>query len=190
MEEKAFAKLIKNISREAKVLDIGSGGLEGENTTRALLDHFGAENVTGICKDEKMVEVFRAQLKEERKAVPSIEVVDYYDFQTDEKFDLVVHDLNIDNNLKDWSVDGLERSGSFLKDGGFLIQYVMTTEHYGDPEETPALLRAHRNKFWWTSEFSQEMIGNRLRHLKNWEIWACEREQRRPYITWVMLRKV
>ena len=76
-----------------------------------------------------------------------------------------------------------------MKDGGLLITYVMMTDQYGDPDETPALIRRHRDEFWWSTQFNNEMIGRRLNEIDGFEIVGVEREKRRPYIYWVALEK-
>ena len=189
MELNGFEKLISNLPKDSTVLDIGSGGLEGENTTRFLLDRFEAKNIVGICNNQKGVDLFLAQLKEAKADAPVILLEDYNEYQTDRQYDIVVHDLNIENSLQLWSEEGLERAFSFVKDGGLLITYVMMTDQYGDPDETPALIRRHRDEFWWSTQFNNEMIGRRLNEIDGFEIVGVEREKRRPYIYWVALEK-
>jgi len=181
MEEKGFAKLIKELPKDWKVLDVGCGGLGGENTSNYLVEHFGEENITGICKWRKDVGAF----KQKHPNVDMIEA-DYYELDIKDKYDLVVLDLNIENNLKDWSEEGIKRTRALLKPNGIFINYIMMTDDYGDPNETPKLIQQHRKDWWRSNEFTNEMIGRRLDGVV--DIAGLEQEERRPTIYWIAMK--
>lgn len=175
-----FERIIKILPKDLKVLDVGCGGLLGENTSQYLAGYF--EDITGVnVKANK-------DLLEFIKLFPKVNLVigNYKDIK--DKFDLVVFDLNIEGNLENWSDEGLKQCGKLVKDGGYLINYIMTTDQYGEPDKTPELLRQHCSHWWKT--FSREDIGKKLRSLKNWEVVVCEQEERRGYILWVLLKKI
>jgi hypothetical protein len=163
----SFEKLINLIPKEASVLDVGAGGLEDENTGVFLKARF--PNYTGI----------------NIKPLAFIQG-DYNTYDFGKQFDLVVLDLNIENNLKDWSDEGLQRISRWIKPGGYLINYVMTTTEYGNPNETPQLIAEHRDK-WWNG---WDDMGDRLSRLKGFEFIVHQTEERRPYIKWVLLKKI
>jgi len=158
-----------------KVLDVGGGGLDGENTSVMLLERYGIENVTFINRKPESVVQFMAEHPKAKMVIG-----DYYTHQFPELYDLVVLDLNIENNLKDWE-NGHARARELLSPGGSIITYVMTTTDYGDPE-TPALIRESMLKVWGTTDITQDVI------LKNLDVVAVEKEPRRSYIQWVIVR--
>ena len=174
-------ELIDKLPKTLRVLDVGAGGLQGENTSDVILDWF--DNYTGICREKKEVDTYLAQRKEKGLSEPDIIIGDYYEHQF-EPFDLVVYDLNIENNIMEW-----ERGfvGAPVKDGGFLITYIMMTDQYGDPNETPPLLRNHWKNFWGDESFSYSAVG--AKKIKGWDMLATQREERRKYILWVLMQK-
>ena len=175
----AFERIIRSLPKEFSVLDVGCGGLLGENTSQYLQGYF--TDILGVnIKENK-------DLLEFKKIYPNakIKIGNYKDIK--EQFDLVVLDLNIEGNLENWSVEGLEKDGKLIKENGYLLNYVMATDQYGKPNETPELLRKHCKKWW--GEFTREAIGKKLNNLKGWKMWLCEQEERRPYILWVLLKK-
>lgn len=182
--------MISHLPSNLKVLDVGSGGLQGENTTNYLTEHFGVENILGICKSDHEVEVYQAQRAEHK--LPPVKIVsgDFYEQKFDQQFDLVVLDMNIESNLqKDWSDEGLKRMWDLVKDGGYLINYVMMTELYGDPLTTPLMIRKCWKEWWRVSDLTLKDVGNKLSKVKGWEVFAYDLEERRRYILWVMLKK-
>ena len=183
-KEEAFYSLIKKLPKNLKILDIGCGGLSGENTTNFLIEHFGEKNITGLCRRHPESEAFF----ENHKAIKII-YDDFYTHKFEEQFDLVVFDLNIEGSLWGWSHEGLKTLGNLVKPGGFFITYIMRTDQYGDPEETPKLIREHWAKWWGEPMFSNESIGNRVSKIKGWEFYKLQDEIRRPYISWTLLKK-
>lgn len=176
-----FEKFIKTFPKDSKVLDVGCYGHEGINTSVFLAKHF--DRVKGMAISPKVVP----------HVAPNYELVldNFYDYKfRDEKFDLIVQDLTIELNLlNDWCEKGLERSANLLRPGGHLINFVMTTTEYGDPEVTPHLLAWHAKHWWGSDKLTLEAIGKKLSNLKLFDLVVAEPEQRRPYITWVMLKK-
>lgn len=164
------------------VLDVGCGGLWGENTTDYLIEHFGDERIQGLVKEGEASYEFSKQH-------PNIKF-SFGDFHTHEfpiTFDLVVLDLDIRGNLINWSEEGLKRVKDLVSPGGYLINYVMMTDQYGDPEETPKLIREHAERFWL--ELTPEAVGRKLDQLEDFEFVAFIQEERRSYIYWVLLRR-
>ena len=183
-----FEKLILAVPKNSVVLDVGAGGLEGFNTTDFLIERFGVENVKGICIQPEKVAAYKDRFPE-----MDLVVGDFYErsHYKQKSFDLVVLDLNVKNNIiKDWSLEGLERMRGFIKQDGMLINYVMTTDQYGDENNTPALIRKRLKEFWHTDLLTYEDIGKRLTNLPGYELFAHEVEEIRSYIMWVALKKV
>jgi len=174
----AFERIIRSLPKELKVLDVGCGGLLGENTSQYLQAYFLDALGVNIKENKDLVEF--------KRIYPNAKVVidDYKNIK--DKFDLVVLDLNIEGNLENWSVEGLKNLRGIVKDGGYLLNYIMMTDQYGD-SETTELLRQHCGK-WWKA-FTREAIGKKLKQLKGWRLQACEQEERRNYILWVLLKK-
>lgn len=184
---KTVQKLINILPPDSKVLDVGALGLMGENTTQFLVDKFGAKNVTGVCLNPEQPEWFL-------KKYPDFKFIldDAFAYSFKEKFDLVVTDLGIEKNIEEWSEEGLEKIKSLIKPRGYLLNYVMATTQYGDPLYTPFLIRKHWMS-WWRhiyphEEGINEAIGNKLKELEDWELILAEREERRPYILWILLK--
>ena len=181
-----FEKIIQTIPKGSRILDVGSGGHEGENTTNYLIKRFGVDDVLGInIRPEKAEEIIEAH-----KGF-NVLVGDFYKHKFKEKFDAVILDMNIENNvIYDWSLEGLERVRGLLNKGGMLVNYIMTTDQYGDPNETPKLIRKMFKEFWKVEKLDYEAIGNRLQDISGYEVFAQEQEERRPYILWVALQKI
>lgn len=177
--KEAFERLIKDLDPNMDVLEVGVNGHDGENTSVFVRDQFS--DPFGINIRPEKIEDWKQRYPDANCAV-----ADWYEYE-DETHDLIILDLNIENNLKDWSDKELARAHRLLNYGGFLINYIMTTTEYGDPNETPTLIAAHRDS-WWGS-FKNEDIGKKLNALKGWEFIVAETETRRPYITWVLLKK-
>ena len=193
MEAKSgFQRIIQTLPKTFSVLDVGAGGLEGENTSQFILDHFDPKNVTGICKNKKQVDLYHAQRAERKEPPVDIIIGDFYSHDFEGKqFDLVVLDLNIEGNIQnDWTEKGLKEVLKLVKLGGYLINYVMMTDQYGHPDETPILIRDAWKKFYGTSDMSPAVVGKRLKQLKDYELFAYSQEERRPYILWVCLKRV
>lgn len=174
----AIEKLTLLLPRDAGVLDVGSGGLTGENTTDYLVKHF--TDITGICTEDTQYQL----------AHPEVRIIfaDFYTYPFRRKFDLIVSDLDIEQNLNDWSQHQSFPLG-LLKSGGHLITYLMTTDQYGDPDVTPALIRQHWKDFWGGWPPQREKIGKKLEDFPNFEFILAEQEERRPYITWILLKR-
>lgn len=178
-----FEKIISQIDKDSFVLDVGASGHEGENTTNYLIKRF--ENYFGICIQPEKVEAYKDNHPEAH-----IIVGDFYKHKFKDKFDVVVLDLNIENNvIQDWSLEGLQNVRELLNDGGILINYVMTTDQYGDADVTPALIRKRWVEFWKVDKLTNEAIGKRLENIPGFDLFAHEVEERRPYIMWVGLKK-
>lgn len=178
----AFEKLISTISPDARVLEVGTAGHEGENTSLAIAARFKKENIQGF--NIKPVKWDKYQVLEG-------------DFYTSElspdspRYDLVVLDLNIDRNLdRDWTDAGLEHMRGLLAPGGRLINYVMMTTEYGDYPVTPALIKAHMHSWWGEYPLTNRRVGEKLRSLPGWELELAIQEERRPYILWCLLKKI
>lgn len=175
-----FEKIISTMPKNFKVLDVGCYGHEGVNTSQFLAKHF--DKVTGVAIAEKVKQF----------CAPNYEFIqdNFYDRKFTELYDLIVLDLTIELNLlNDWSNKGLERVHKLLKPGGYLINFVMATTEYGDPEVTPHLLKFHSKLWWGSDEITLEAVGKKLSTIKGFQVVHTEFEQRRPYILWVCLQK-
>lgn|SRR3990167_853951 len=172
----SFENLIEHFPKTLQVLDVGCYGHEGANTSQFLAKHF--EKVTGIAINQSAVD----------QAASNYEVIhDNFYTHNFQLFDLVVLDLDIENNLlRDWTDKGLNRMKTIVKPGGYLINYVMMTREYGDPD-TPDLIDWHTAR-WWKA-LTPEAVGNKLKSLPGWELIAASPETRRPYILWTLLKR-
>ena len=156
------------------MLDVGGWGLEGDNTSQYLEERFSDI----IFMNNKPLDKVNL-------------VGDFYGHKFKEKFDLIVLDLNIENNvLKDWSDEGLERVRGLLKKGGTLINYIMTTSDYGDPNETPELIKRRWKEFWGTEDITDGSIGRKLKNIPGYEFFIHIQEEQRSEIIWVVLKKL
>lgn len=91
----SFKLLLEHLPDDLSVLDIGYGGLQGENTTNFLREKF--QDITGINNNQYYVDQFIAN-NDERD---TILVQDYWE-GVDGTWDLVVQDLNIAGNIACW----------------------------------------------------------------------------------------
>lgn len=176
----AFEYLLSILPKSFDVLDVGSGGLGGENTTNFLLKYF--QKVTGICINKEPAEKYKIDH-------PEIDMIigDYYKHIFDKKFDLIVQDEDVLLNLKDWE-SNQEYARTLLKPGGYLLTYIITTDQYGNPEVHPKAIRDHWVKYWGVWPVDREYIGNKLNGLEKWEAVLDRQEERRPYIHWILLK--
>lgn len=181
----AFEKIISIIPKDLSVLDVGAGGLHGENTSDALLAHF--KDYTGICTEKQEVEVYQAMREEKKLSRANIIFGDFLTTDFGRYFDVIVHDLNVEANMESWE-DHFEKVLLRMRPDGYLVTYVMTTTEYGDPLITPHLLRKHWATFWKCLPPHNEAIGRKLKEFDYLELILAEREERRPYITWVLLK--
>lgn len=174
--KEAFERLIDTLPPSASVLDVGCYGHKGANTSKFLAKYF--HHVTGVAISQKAID----------QAPKNYEVIHDNFYTHDFKpFDLVVLDLDIENNLlRDWTDKGLARMKTLINPGGYLINYVMMTTEYGDPD-TPDLLAWHRDRWW--KEHTPEAIGKKLTSLPGWELITAIPENRRPYILWTLLKR-
>jgi len=170
-----FIELIRDIPTNVKVLDVGAWGLTGENTTTELVAHF--EDVLTI----------------NIKKLDGVKVVaDFYKTYFDEKLDLIVLDLNIDNNVsQDWTRKGLDRVHDLLAPDGFLIIYILTKEGYTEEEPTKSMINDNLKNFWKSCPVTVDAIGNKLREFKDiCNLVAIQPCDRRDNIAWVKLQRV
>lgn len=168
----AFERLIAGLPKDLKVLDVGYGGLNGENTTNYLRAHFGT--IHGLCKDAVAVARYNMLYGMGDDHVVIGIYPDDMGQLPDSQYDLLVLDPNIEGNLQFWSEEGMRRAFEYVKDGGYVITYIMTTDDYGD-ETTQHQIREHK-KVWWDVP-------------RNLGITGSLAEERRPYITWVLIEK-
>lgn len=175
MPKDTFDKLIRSLPSNLKVLDVGVAGHEGENTSLLLADYFG--DVTGITVRDLPWDKY-----------PVIRH-DFYKYRFKTKYDLVVLDLNIDNNIgRDWTKAGMDRVSRLLTPRGYVINYVMMTDDYGDPQ-TPGQIRAHSRKWWGAFPLTDQIVESKLSTLGSWHLIEIGRELRRPEILWTLLQK-
>jgi len=107
-----FQRIIETLPSNSQVLDVGAMGLGGENTTKYLWKRFG-ENVTCLNKEQ---------------IGHAIDIVaDFYTYDFKEKYDVVVLDMKVKDNIeKDWTFDGFCRIFNLLSSKGIFITYLIT----------------------------------------------------------------
>lgn len=185
MSEKSsetFDKFIRTLPKESSVLDIGTFGHDGKNTSVFLGKYF--DKILGFNINTKVLK--------DSAQYPNYEVIidNFYDYKFKQQFDLVVSDMTIELNLlNDWCDSGIERIAKLVKPGGYWINFVMMTDQYGDPKVTPALIRWHSENFWGVTVPNVDAVEQKLSKLKGWELVAAEPEKRRENILWVMLKR-
>lgn len=165
----AVQRLISDLPKDLSVMDVGYGGLDGENTTDWLRAHFG--EIDGLNKTPYAVEKYKI---DHPNADDDVFLGVYPADMPGRKYDLLVLDPNIEGNLQFWSLQGMEQAWSFVKDGGYILTYIMLTDLYGDPE-TQKMIADHRAN-WWAKGLNLPIV-------------AQEHEERRDYISWVILKK-
>ena len=180
-----FQKLIQMLPKELSVLDVGAGGLEGENTTEFLLERFS--DYTGICIKPDRIELYNAQRKERGQKEANIIVGDFYTYQFGQQFDVLVLDLNIERNLEDWE-DRFERVKKHVKHSGYLISYYMLTDEYTDVESVHEQIRSTWIDICGVNDMNVRVLANGMRAIPGFELMTIEQEERRPEIAWVLLR--
>ena len=170
-----FIELISDIPTNKSVLDVGAYGLQGENTTTELVAHFEDVLTINIRKIEGVKLV-----------------ADFYRAHFDKKFDLIVLDLNIDNNVsQDWTRAGLDRVHNMLAPDGFVIVYILTKDGYTEQEPTKTMINDNLNHFWKACPVTVDAIGNKLREFKDiFRLVAIQPDDRRDNIAWVKLQRI
>lgn len=166
----AVQKILEYLPLGTTVMDVGYGGLDGENTTNYLRARFG--KIDGLNKTEYAVEKYKIDNSsaEEDEVVIGV----YPHDMPGKRYDLLVLDPRIEDNLLFWSLQGMEQAWGFVNDGGYILTYIMLTDLYGDPS-THALLKEHRAG-WWAKGIPLPIVMQ-------------EFEERRDYIAWVLLKK-
>lgn len=180
-----FQKLIQMLPRELSVLDVGAGGLEGENTSEFLLERF--KDYTGICIKPDRVELYNAQRKERGQKEANIIVGDFYVHDFGRIFDVLVLDLNIERNLLDWE-DRFEQVKKYVKHGGYVITYSMMDDTYTDVESVHEQIRSTWISFCGVNDMNVNSLTNGVRAIPGFELVTIETEKRRPEVAWVLLR--
>jgi len=183
--ESIFEKLISKFPTEFSVLDIGAGGLEGENTSNALVDRF--PDYLGMNSGQDHPVPYNL-IRPNAKVIES----DFYTHEFNKGFDLIVLDLNIVNNVKqDWEGDGIRHKVyNLLNDGGHVICYIMTTTEYGDALDRQ-MLKDHHQAFWGSRAVTQvDMARTITRLFPMYYLEEIAQEVRRPYIHWADMRKL
>lgn len=168
MESISFKDLIRDI-RVNTVLDVGCFGLDGENTTNFLIEVFGASKIHGVCKDPA------SKVLADNNGV-TLDVAFFHE-EDYGKYDLVVYDHRIDDNLKWW------RNPNTSNIGKYFATYIMTTDQYGD-EETPQQIRETWDDVWGGFPTVERIQAKDYSPLK---LVKMVTETRRPEITWVLL---
>lgn len=180
-----FQKLIQMLPRELSVLDVGAGGLEGENTSEFLLERF--KDYTGICIKPDRVELYNAQRKERGKEEANIIVGDFYTHDFGRVFDVVVLDLNIERNLSDWE-SRFDIAKRYVKHGGCIITYFMMDDTYTDVESVHEQIRKVWISLCGANDMNIQSLANGVRAIPGFELITIESETRRPEVAWVLLR--
>ena len=123
---------LKNELGPYEILDIGSGGLNGTNTTNHLLEYFDRKKHSITIHHWSEWESDKGTTYcENIDDVKEIDTDFYSHDYGDKKFDLIVIDMPSDLNMRDWE-EGLLKGKIFnlLNDGGHVITYVMNSTGY------------------------------------------------------------
>lgn len=171
MKEPCFKRLLDTLPDNLSVLDIGYGGLDGENTTEFLRAKY--KDITGVNNNTPYVERYREVFGGD----DPVRNQDYWD-GVEGQWDLVVSDLNIEGNLRTWSKEGLKYALRNVRRGGYFVTYIMGTDDYGD-DNSKKLLKKHRKEWWGKVD---------LDNLPHLTVLFKEQEERRPEITWVLFK--
>lgn len=137
-----FADLIKDLDPTLSVLDVGAGGQGGLNTSDALVHHF--KDYTGINPD---VYGIRPWILKH----PGVRIIpeDFYTYDFQRKFDLIVLDLGAEQNQKDWTEGLIEGyAKTLLKPRGSIITYVNFDE-FKSYELKDVLHEVRREEMVW-----------------------------------------
>ena len=186
-----FDNAVKDLYKIPKVLDVGAGGLDGHNTTKSLHKYFGYANVT--CMQIKEA-VARDYVSKYPSTIMKEQDFYEYDFK-DEKFDLIVLDLNIDNNInRDWQGDGLKKAHSILNPKGIVVCYICH-----DNSASPAasdymyledLIQKHLDGFWGGSVVDEKIKSVIKEKFPMYKLVSINDDVERDNITWIALQKV
>ncbi len=155
-----FRKIIERIPGTDAVLDVGSWGLDGGNTTDA---------VVGLFNDITLINI--------KPQVNACIVADYYTYKFDKKFDLIVLDLNIDHNIPDWE-DDFKYTKTLLNPKGKIVCFIMLDGEYGGLESAKRI-KKHWKTYWNTDKLTPKIIRKRFP--------MAEEDSSRPEIYWVLI---
>ena len=173
-----------DISEKAKVLDIGCFGRGGQNTSNVLVHNFYKNgHIDGLNLGNAVP-----------KQYSSINLIqeNYFNFETDSKYDLICCDLGGLGQLPIIEDDITDKLYHMLEVNGFLIFYIFTNNNYTSFRNEIA---NHIKTYWnWEStniSMTEEYIFNRANELYSnlYSVISVDTEKIRPYITWIVLRK-
>lgn len=180
-----FEELIKLVPEDSKVLEVGTNGLQGENTSLALAKRF--KSVIGYNIPSAPGYLYQPWLHY------PVRLEDFYKATITEKYDLIVLDLNLGNNLRRyWTWEGLARIHGLLNPGGFLINYALTKEDYQSysfPNYTGKFIKHHMASWWNEYPLTEYGIAKKLNSLHIFRFVRMLQEEIRPYIWWCLLQK-
>ena len=182
----SFEELINLVPEDSKVLEVGTNGLQGENTSLALAKRF--KDIIGFNIPSAPGYLYQPWPHYH------VRLEDFYKATITEKYDLIVLDLNLGNNLrKDWTWEGLARMYGLLNPGGYLINYVMTDTDYHSysfPNYTGKFIKHHMASWWGQYPLTGLGILNKLHSLYIFKFVKMLQEERRKYIWWCLLQKI
>lgn len=166
----AVERILEYIPLGYSIMDVGYGGLDGENTTNYLRARFG--KIDGLNKTAYAVEKYKIDNPSAKE--DEVVIGTYPQDMPGKRYDLLVLDPNIEGNLRFWSLQGMEQAWEFVNDGGYILTYIMLTDFYGDAA-TQEQIKEHRAG-WWEKGIPLPIVMQ-------------EFEERRDYIAWVLLKK-
>lgn len=179
--ERNFSNLIKGLPTNIEVLDVGGWGLEGENTSLALVKHFSFDNVTCLNKQHEVIYEYSRRYPNQ-----TFIETEFFEYKFDKQYDLVVFDTNCEGEMQMW--EDMDVIGDLLKPNGYLIGYVLLTDEYGNPE-TPQQIRNHWKTHWNNENFSIVSVIKKLANTPGWILEDAIADDRRSEILWIKLRK-
>lgn len=174
-----------DISENSKILDIGCFGRRGQNTSNVLVSKFyNSGHIDGLNLGNAIP-----------KQYSNINLIqkNYFDFKTDVKYDLVCCDLGGLGQLTLIEDDLTTKLYDMLNENGILIFYIFTNNNYTSYRTE---ISNHIKNYWsWNTpnvSMNETYIANKSKELYSafYDVISVDTEKIRPYITWIVLKKI
>lgn len=186
-----FEILLKTIilTPGSTILDIGAGGVAGENTSEYLYklfsdsfqiyaNHIGESPSNTWCRDHPKVQQI---------------IADCYIHNFGKKFDLIVQDMPLLFNISDWEdLDHINvQIYNMLNSGGYYINYIMKDKNYGSSKHQHAIAANHKQHWDSDDGLDEEFLSKKIleKYGKKFECIRIIKEGRRE-LFWVLLKKI
>jgi hypothetical protein len=181
-----------DLAKGSRILDIGAFGIcvsdeVGFNTSVHLINSYKECIIDGInITDDYLKNPYHKKI--------NMIKADFFKYDFDKKYDLIVNDLYFNPNLKFIEKDYLlNKIPSMLKKGGYFLMWVhrnLSISNYTIIDED--YLKKFMENFWKIDTYELSLSRMRdiieYRYGEIWEVVNCYKELERDFINWFVLK--